>query len=360
LYGIGKIVELLFLGLYTVRFFSDNSAFKQAVTVLSVSVLFQACLALVQYGKQGSVGGIMYLLGERTFTAGTPGIANASIHGELILRPYGTLPHPNVLAAFLVIGLSMVLHYLFFHSGKDRVVKLWILTILSIGSLALMLTLSRTMILLWFVIFVLHIAFYLFKRSNWIQKTAFLCGLISLIIIGSFFTPVGWRFRTLHFGDEAIVTRQRLASAAGTMIVKNPLLGVGSYHFIPSIPSVTTQSLPLQPVHNVVLLLLAEYGVIVTSLIGLLLYKLITRIRKIAHPYKILAITLLGVVFLGGMIDHYFFTLQQGQLLLAVLLGLLYSPLMSKSFGRKQVDIKHESILEKRKGKNTRKAGRKG
>ena len=51
-----------------------------------------------EFIKQASLNGLFWWLGERTFTSSTPGIAKAVIDGRLLMRPYATFPHPNVLA----------------------------------------------------------------------------------------------------------------------------------------------------------------------------------------------------------------------------------------------------------------------
>src|SRR6185369_2209751 len=52
-----------------------------------------------------SIGGIFYLLGERTFNISTPGIALVNILGKNFLRPYASFPHPNSLAGFLGVAI---------------------------------------------------------------------------------------------------------------------------------------------------------------------------------------------------------------------------------------------------------------
>ena len=75
-----------------------------------------------------------------------------------------------------------------------------------------------------------------------------------------------------------------------------------NYGYIPS----TTRF--LQPVHNIYLLLLSEAGVI-----GLFMFLwILWRAKK---HWVIL------IVFFLGLVDHYFLTLQQGQLLLVILLS---------------------------------------
>ena len=93
-YLLIKIIEFVFLGIYIIQNHYQASRFSLPV---SISVIYSSLFAVIQFLKQKSLGGIMYWLGERTFDAGTPGIAKAIINGQLVLRPYATFPHPNAL-----------------------------------------------------------------------------------------------------------------------------------------------------------------------------------------------------------------------------------------------------------------------
>ena len=107
LYGFLKLLEFVFLGFYT-AFNIKKLRLSTVLALFSIGIIFESFLSILQYFHQGSIGGIFYFFGERTFNGQTPGIANASVNGELVLRPYGTFPHPNVLAGFLVIAMTLV------------------------------------------------------------------------------------------------------------------------------------------------------------------------------------------------------------------------------------------------------------
>ena len=69
---------------------------------LKFSIVWTCFLAWLQFIKQGSAGGLWYFLGERSFNIFTPNIAKV-FFGDLILRPYATFSHPNVLGGWLVV-----------------------------------------------------------------------------------------------------------------------------------------------------------------------------------------------------------------------------------------------------------------
>lgn len=114
-----KIFEI-FIFAWLIKTNLNKKNFSQFIFVLSLSMLFQSVLGIAQFFNHGSINGIFYFFGERNFSSGTPGIANAVINGTLILRPYGTLPHPNVLAGFLLVGIILVMQNLNLPPEADR------------------------------------------------------------------------------------------------------------------------------------------------------------------------------------------------------------------------------------------------
>ena len=121
--------------------------------------------------------------------------------------------------------------------------------------------------------------------------------------------------------NESIWQRIELVQAAWQMFRQSPIFGIGLGSFLPRLPEflLPRQFYFLQPVHNIFLLILTETGVIVFGLtifgLGLILKRLW---KKRKHP---LFLALL-VIILTGFFDHYWLTLQQTQLLFALILGL--------------------------------------
>ena len=82
---------------------------KQILQALLFSSALQLFLAISQIVNHKSIQGIWYLLGERYFTIGTPGIAKVALNGVEILRAYGTFSHPNSLAGYYLLLYGFVL-----------------------------------------------------------------------------------------------------------------------------------------------------------------------------------------------------------------------------------------------------------
>ena len=107
-YKLLKITEFSLLALYIVK---EKISLSFLALPLSLGVLGSSLMALLQFFHQGSLNGLFWWLGERTFNINTPGIAKAILGGKLILRPYGTFPHPNALAGFLLVGLILTSNF---------------------------------------------------------------------------------------------------------------------------------------------------------------------------------------------------------------------------------------------------------
>jgi len=329
LYKLIKLCEFLFFGFYAANAVNK----KNIVTITMVFLpgfLIESFLSIAQFVKQSSVGGILWFLGERSFSGQTPGIANAMLNGELILRPYGTFPHPNVLAAYLL--LSMLLLTLLVPKVKKRK-KLLVIFGMCVGTVGLFLTLSRVAILLWF-------ACWLILGKKLFQKrvkniSVFLVFFVIVVSVAIFFTPLFSRFTSLFTVDtQSFEQRQQLNAAAIAMFRNSPIFGVGLNNFLVRLPDFQKSvngPLWLQPVHNIYLLVLAETGIFGFTLFVWFLARAFVLLskRKLKKNYipplpaGMQRLFFVVILFLG-FFDHYFFTLQQGQLLFAVFFALLW------------------------------------
>ena len=266
------------------------------------------------------------VFGERTFSGQTPGIANANIDGRLVLRPYGTFPHPNVLAGYLTIVLTMVISNLQFPISNK--IKIFFIATLVLGTIGVFLTMSRITIALWVFMLVYWIVIYLKKQ----RKIYLLIVLVLICLLGYrviSFTPLLSRFTSMTTTDESVQYRYRLNLAAIEMVRSSPLLGVGLNNFLVRLPEFYAEKhaprfLWLQPAHNIYLLIAAEVGI--PGLIFFLWFvgKTFQRIKEKQFSMHNSKFTSLFTVLFLGLFDHYFLTLQQGQLLLALVLGLCW------------------------------------
>ncbi len=296
-YKLIKLGEFGLLGIYIAKTRFSLNIFS---LLLSVSVVYSSFMAIFQFLNQASLSGVLWFLGERAFNAGTPGIAQTVFNGQLILRPYATFPHPNVLAGFLVIVLPLVLW------TKPR---FWWFSF-ALGTLAIFLTMSRSA---WFV-FGLELLAMSFYKKRWAMGVIGAIGVIvSILGILIFSQP------------ESFILRQDLNLAALKILMSSPLWGVGLNNFLVLLPNFYQPQGFIrffQPAHNIYFLVLAEIGAI--GLIGVMWFLILTYRRLLNCSIVSLLIALSAILALG-LFDHYFYTLQQGQIIFTLILGLAWS-----------------------------------
>ncbi|HID06451.1 MAG TPA: hypothetical protein EYP10_04810, partial [Armatimonadetes bacterium] len=107
-YKLLKLVEFFLLGLWVKNNFVALLPCC-LVPLLSLTIIYSSLIAWGQFLRQGSLGGLFWWLGERTFTSSTPGIAQVVLNGQLFLRPYATFSHPNVLGGYLATVIPLII-----------------------------------------------------------------------------------------------------------------------------------------------------------------------------------------------------------------------------------------------------------
>ncbi len=310
--GLVRLEQFLIAGLFGVYLASLDVKKNKNVFFASllISVFFQAALALGQFLSRGTLG--FWVFGERTFSISTPAIAKFDFQGTEFLRPYGTFPHPNVLAAFLLIALPLL--FIFFNMIKPQKVKTAFRVAVIATVSAVFLTASRTGIVAGF-----FASLFLFPRKIFVW-ILFLAGIASPFLYTRFSS-------IFNFDSLALLRREQLGGVALQLFLKNPLLGVGVNNFI---PAGSTQLLVgpnrfLQPVHNIFLLSASETGILglifLITLIGFPIRRLIKAMDS--FPAKVLVIVWIIIIFLG-LFDHYFLTLPQGYRMLFLVWGLSF------------------------------------
>ncbi len=308
-YGI-RFVEMIAIYLLFAFRILD---FRRVIGIFVGMMFLQSILALLQYYSQGSMG--LHFLGEPVLDSSMKGIASVDLGGEKIIRPYGTFPHPNVLGMYMVFAFW----FLVFLSTRirDRLV------LISLGFLflsVLVLSFSRSA---WLAFFLSGFVYVLFRGGKSYFKYIVCCVVLFLLMV--YASGVGEiLFQRVGFlpYETAFLERLRLMDISMKMFFDNPLgVGVGNF-------TVVMQDYDLaklfpwnyQPVHNIFLLAFAEAGWLGgISLIALMIGALW---RSLNVKNFFLTVVLGVCVLSGGLFDHYFLTLFQGQVLFVLFLGM--------------------------------------
>ena len=302
-YKFLKVVELIAI-FWIIRTIKLNR--NHVISVFLAMALLQLGLSLAQIIGGHSLQGIFYLLGERSFSLSTPGIAKVSMQGVEILRAYGTFPHPNVLGGFYLLLYSFVLFTPSLSSQNRFGIQKNIFIITS--TLLILFSFSKVAIFGFAVLTTFHV---LRKKSS-----CMLCKLSSIMVplalAGVFL---------LAQGDVETIGKRLWLATTSLMIIREHLftgVGLGAYLIAQGQFPIPYSYHFLQPVHNIFLLLLAELGIPLFSLLSYLLTQLIVPLRK--SPAIMAGLFVIAFI---GMFDHYWLTIEQTMLLIPVVFGLM-------------------------------------
>lgn len=273
---------------------------------LAAATLAQFGLAAAQFIAKGSLQGVFYWLGERRLSLTTPDVAVAQIDGNLFLRPYGTFSHPNSLGGFYVLLVAFVLRFKPFLK-YPRLQTL----VLGPAILLVLLSFSKTAI---GTLVLLGILAYLprLKRGACLP-CSIARALVLFAVLTVFLLPQG--------DPHTLSKRITLARNALSIMAQYPLTGTGPGNYLYAQAQFPNRynTYFLQPVHNIFLLAAAEFGLLAVYPAILLWQRLRPHIARAAVASCALA------VFITGMFDHYWLTLQQNFLLTAVVFAILMS-----------------------------------
>ena len=299
---------------------SRPSLLKPIYYSLFTALIFTSLLTVAQFLLQSSLNGPLYFLGERQLSAATAGIARLDLSQHLpfsllpstslLLRPYATFSHPNSLAGFLLLSLGLI--YLLNHKLKLSKHSLYVSFLTAIP--ALLLTFSRTSLLTALIILPL-----LFLASHLSLLTKKIISLsipaFSLLFSLPFVFP---GLSGLQISNLAIQSRLFLNHSAVQVFANHPLLGTGLNNFLYALVKTNPQIIYslIQPAHNLFWLTLSQLGLVI--FLPLIYYFLRFYFKLSFHLQLILAI-----VILTGLLDHYWLTLPQNRLLLALAISLL-------------------------------------
>ncbi len=305
IFHLFRLLEFFFLYLILVFGGLKN---KTLFNVLIASVFLNAILGIFQYFFQQSLG--LGVLGESLLSSDMKSVAKVALSGGDLLRAYGTFPHPNLFAAYLVFAILLVLNGL-----KES--KILFSVFLGICLLGLLLTFSRSA----FLALIIGLAVYFLLSADRKIFKYLLWAVFFVLILGVFLGFSSVLQDRIFLGDFAgFSERLFYFDISREMFFTNPF-GIGLGNFTLEMQNYADLKIVpwfFQPVHNLFLLVLNEMGIQgFLSLILIFVFGFWGLWKR--SP---LVFSLLLVVFVLGNFDHYFFTLYQGQALLWIVFGL--------------------------------------
>lgn len=293
------------------------------IRAVAVTILFQTALGAFQFSSQRSLLGYTFF-GEPSFAQHSL-LVKTELPEVIRILPYGTTPHPNVLAGVVVLMFFMLM----------RIAPRSLLTQLS-GSCALIIALATQSTVALCALFFGFLCSVFANSVAWNSKTklwlllAFSAVIVTII-------PIALQFATQYFPESTSLLRRTQLNVMGVRaFLAFPIEGVGINAFTAvehKYGEVISTIRFVQPVHHVPLLFFAETGIL-----GLLFF---ITFCIIAHKYYSVVFSSF-IIFLLPLtlifsLDHYLYSHQQGLLMFAFILAFLFEKKVIKMKNHEQI-----------------------
>lgn len=319
-----RLVLLMFFAFVVSQISVSREKVAWAFSILGA---IQGLIAILQFYFQKSLG--LYYLGESHLSPETLGVAKIVAHGTKFIRGYGTFPHSNLLAAFLVTSTLLNLYLLIKNHQLPRGIwrTITLYSILALNIFGIFVSFSRGGLLALGFCIGLILAFLLIKRQYSTAKSLILP--LFIIIFSSI--AVLWPYLATRttVSDNAVKERVFYNQVGDKMIKSKPFLGIGPGTSVLHMKHYSDQNLEpweIQPIHNYYLISWSEWGIGAILLFMVLLYPFYVLFKRGLANFNewqaILSILLFSFLALF-LLDHYFYTIWPTQLLLWLVVGLV-------------------------------------
>jgi O-antigen ligase len=331
-----------------------NASYKPIIYILIRFIIIlgfiQAIIGISQAILQHSVG--IFLFKESLVSPNIDGVAKIVLFGHKFIRVYGLFPHPNIFGGFLLMSIVLTFVYgkiFYFDANKPKLSykfklfhvkqfeflrnKILMYLILAIQIIALLLTFSKSAMLgLFCVVYYIGYKIVSHGTTTSVKKSIknFWRYLIAIIIGLFLLTILGFNINSLLL--KSFNERLVYLIVSCETIINNPIVGVGIGNFVSEMQKYSPVFLTdwqYQPVHNVFLLIWSELGIVGLVLFILFLWKIFDFNSIVSHETiskkkkrVVFRAIMFGFVIIM-LFDHYFWDIQQGQIMLWMVLGFL-------------------------------------
>lgn len=307
--------------------------FWQSITlILIITIIFQSSVAFFQSTQQRSLTGYR-LLGEPNLSQPLGLAKTVTSAGQVIVLPYGTTAHPNVLAGCL--SLFLILIYLIQVRRKPVSSRVWWVIwsiLLLFGTTTILLTQSisgaLTLIIGLIAIFVVnryqHNLAVLRRHSGLDWQSQYhrfhsIWLVVAFLIFTLILLPLLIHFLSQQLPDNpSLVRRAHLQSIARLATIDQPLFGLGSNNFTTQMEQYGRNAKSIrfvQPVHHVGWLWISETGMLGMLFLIALLTTLFIRTNQSSFLIKIITLCFLTLTPIL-VLDHYLLSLPSGIMLM--------------------------------------------
>jgi hypothetical protein len=298
---------LLFVFLLNDQYVSRGTiVIRELFKIFTASLVIQLIIGLSQIFAGSSIG--LKLLNESTLSITMNNVAKSHFFDYIILRAYGTFPHPNILASFGLLVLVYIFIYkdFLFHVEQK-------ITMCAIISAILVVLVSQSKLAFIFLLFCLFIFgtryFKLFHVKHWKKLATGLIFLLPVIVVFNQDIKTSFITRFHQFELQKNFIKPSLFG-----------YGLGTYRLTYDVSVEDWWN--KEPIHFVPIIALSELGIVLAFLIVVSISRYILNVPRETLPK--LTIPILFVLFIIS-VDHYAWDIYQGQIFLVFTAWLILS-----------------------------------
>jgi len=302
-----KFVQLL-LGISFSLILINFGELKKTSWFFLISGTIQSALAIYQFVEQKVFASKwLGMAGQSPSTLGVPIIET----NERVLRAFGSLPHPNILGGFLVLVLIICVQFYF--SEKIFRFKKLLVPIFELNLIGLLFTFSRSAWLALIISLLTIFIFYWQYKKEILVKFILQAILIISIFTISYSNLIFARFN-LENRVEKISTEARINQYSQFKnIFKEYWLsgtGIGNYTLALHKQNPSLNNFDLQPIHNTLFLIIAEFGIPLAVLLFFLKLLILNKIFN--RKYLPFFLPIFSSLLVVALLDHYVWSFYFG------------------------------------------------
>lgn len=321
------------------------------VVPAAVQVLIQSTFAIGQSLLQDDLG--FQAIGEYDLDPLRQGTSVLTAGGGRFLRAYGLSAHPNILGGCLAVGLLILLAG-FIYSHRSQIYDIALVIVIGLGSIALMLTFSRSAWLAFIAGSLLIVGVEVSKRNTKTLKRIMILGLICILGLTPFLIHdlpylssrlnTGNSFSNNQIEQGSLIERVYLFEAALYIFVDNMPVGIGLGVSVTALrEAYPLLSIRYEPPHFTLVASALETGVIGAAFyFGLMLFPFVffiwQRQRIFQIPASIAAFSVMLALMVIGLFDHYTWMLVPGRALQWLAWGIWSASIYCQKSGASQND----------------------